>query len=79
MEVKTRVSKKFTIYIPKAIADAVGLREGQEVRLRVEEGRIVLVPVPDPFDLALEGPYFGETTVEEFEKESERWQKENFD
>ena len=39
----------------------------------------MLVLVPDPFDLALEGPYFGETTVEEFEKESERWQKENFD
>ena len=55
----------------------MGLREGPEVRLRVEEGRIVLVPVPDPFDLALEGPYFGETTVEEFEKESERWQDEN--
>ena len=74
---KTRVSKKFAIYIPRSIANAVGLREWQEVRLRVEEGRIVLVPVPDPFDLALEGPYFGETTVEEFEKESERWQDEN--
>ncbi|MEZ0248995.1 MAG: AbrB/MazE/SpoVT family DNA-binding domain-containing protein [Thermoproteus sp.] len=84
MEVKTRVSKKFTVHIPKSIANAVGLREGQEVRLRVEKGRIVLdpviilLPVTDPFDLALEGPYFGETTVEEFERESEEWQDENF-
>jgi AbrB family looped-hinge helix DNA binding protein len=35
IEVKVRVSKKYTTYIPKRIAEAVGLQEGSIVRLRV--------------------------------------------
>jgi len=75
-EVKTRVSKKLTLYIPKAIAEAVGIREGSFVKMRVEGSRIVIEPVPDPFDLALTGPKFAKTTFEEFERESEEMQRE---
>jgi len=77
-EVKVRISKKFTLYIPKAIAEAVGLKEGDYVKIRVENSKIVLEPVPDPFDIALRGPKFAKTTFEEFEKESEEMQDELF-
>ena len=77
-EIKVRVTKKYTLYIPKAIAEAVGIREGSIVKLRVEGSKIVLEPVPDPFDLALKGPKFAKTTLEEFERESEEMQDEFF-
>ncbi len=77
-EAKVRITKKFTLYIPKAIAEAVGLKEGSMVRLRVDRSRIILEPIPDPFDVALKGPKFAKTTFEEFEKESEEMQDEIF-
>ena len=76
--VKVRISKKFTLYIPKAIAEAVGIEEGDFVKMWVEGSRIVLEPVPDPFDLALRGLKFARTTFEEFEGESEEMQDELF-
>ncbi len=77
-EARVRVSKKYTIYIPRAIAKAVGIREGSLLRIRVEDSRIILEPIPDPFEIALNGPKFGKTTFEEFEKESEEMQNELF-
>ncbi|HDJ94740.1 MAG TPA: AbrB/MazE/SpoVT family DNA-binding domain-containing protein [Acidilobales archaeon] len=77
-EIKVRVSKKFTLYIPKGIAEAVGIKEGSIVKLRVEGSRIVLEPIPDPFDIALKGPKFAKITFEDFEKESEEMQNELF-
>ncbi|MHB9302313.1 AbrB/MazE/SpoVT family DNA-binding domain-containing protein [Thermofilum pendens] len=77
-EVRVRLSKKNTLYIPKSIAKAVGIREGSKLKLRVEGHRIIIEPVPDPFELALHGSKFAETTFEEFEKESEELQDELF-
>jgi len=79
LTIKTRVGKKNTIYIPKAIAEAVGFREGSIVVMTVKGGKIVIEVVPDPFDLALRRPKFAETTFEEFEKESEEMQSDLFD
>jgi len=39
--VRVRVSREYTLYIPKAIAEAVGIREGDIVELRVEGSRII--------------------------------------
>lgn len=75
-EIKVRVSKKFTLYIPKAIAESVGLEEGGFVKMKVEGRKIVLEPIPDPFDVALRGPKFAKITFEEFERESEETQNE---
>jgi len=74
LTIKTRVGRKNTIYIPKAIAEAVGLREGDIVTISVKDGKIVIEVIPDPFDLALRGSKFAETTFEEFERESEEMQ-----
>ncbi len=74
---RTRVGRKNMLYIPKAIAEAVGLSEGSIVELRVEdEGRIVVEVVPDPFHLALRAPKFARIRFEDFERESEEMQSE---
>ncbi len=78
LSVKTRISKKNTLYIPKVIAEAVGIREGSIVRLRVKDNKIIIEPIPDPFELALKAPKFAKTTFKEFEKESEELQDELF-
>jgi len=77
-EIKVRVSKKFTIYLPRAVVKATGVREGEVLRVRVEGSRIILEPILDPFDFALNGPKFTKVTFEEFEKESEELQNEIF-
>jgi len=75
-EAKVRISKKYTLYIPKAIAEAVGIREGDLVKLRVDGSRIIVEPALDAFGFALKGPKFARTTFEEFERESEEMQCE---
>jgi AbrB family looped-hinge helix DNA binding protein len=44
-----RVSRKNTIYIPKDVAERVGIREGVLAEITVEGGRIILTPIPDPY------------------------------
>ena len=74
--VKTRVGKKNVLYIPKGIAEAVGLKEGTVVRLMVRGNRIIIDVIPDPFELALKYPKFARVSFKEFEKESEEIQHE---
>ncbi len=78
MSVKVRVSKKNTLYIPKSIADALGIKEGSLLKMNVKDNMLVIEVVRDPFWLALKGPKFSSTTFEEFEKESEEMQEETF-
>ncbi len=78
LTVRTRVGRKNTLYIPKAIAEAVGLREGSLVELRVKSGKIIIEVIPDPFELALRGPVFARVRFEEFERESEEMQRDLF-
>jgi len=77
-KVRVRVSKKYTLYIPKAIAEAVGIREGDIVEFRVKGSRIIVEPALDAFGFALKGPKFARTTFEELERESEEMQRELF-
>lgn len=76
--VKVRISKKRTLYIPRAIAETVGIQEGDFVKLRVEGSKIVIEPALDPFYFALKGQKFAKITFEEFERESEEMQSELF-
>ena len=70
-----RVSKKNTIYIPKDIAEKLGISEGAYLELRVERDKLVAIPIPDPFWLALRGPKFAEVSIEDIERISEEEQK----
>ena len=52
MEVAARVTSKGQVTLPKAVRDALGIREGDEVVFRVEGDRALLARTPDFLDLA---------------------------
>ncbi|RLI42975.1 hypothetical protein DRO59_02515 [Candidatus Bathyarchaeota archaeon] len=54
----------------------LGLKEGCKVVFRVEGDRLIVEKVKDPWMLALQTYKWAETTVEEFERESEELQDE---
>lgn len=52
MEVTARVSSKGQVTVPKAVRDALGIKEGDEVVFRVEGDRAVLARTAHFLDLA---------------------------
>ncbi|MEB3778808.1 MAG: AbrB/MazE/SpoVT family DNA-binding domain-containing protein [Desulfurococcales archaeon] len=74
--VETRVGRKRVIVIPKAIAEAVKIDEGQRIRIMAVGGEIVIKPVRDAVWLALYGRKIGRIMPEEVEEESLREQEE---
>jgi len=74
MSEKAVIGKRFTLVIPKAVRERLGLREGQRVLVRVEEGRVMVEPLPwDPYGVLKE--VVGEPYEEREEAEAERWLK----
>ena len=76
---RVKLSKKGAVYLPRDVLRRLGLREGDELVLRLEDGRIVLMPVYDPLELALRGPKYGRVTVDELEEWSEKWRQEELE
>lgn len=64
------VGKRRTIVIPKRVAEMLGINEGSRLELRVEDGRIVLEPIPDAVELSLQGEKAARTSLDELEAES---------
>jgi antitoxin PrlF len=52
MEIAARMSSKGQVTVPKAVRDAVGIGEGDNVVFRVEGNRAVLARTPDFLSLA---------------------------
>ncbi len=52
MEVAARVSSKGQITIPRAVREALGIKEGDEVLFRLEGNRAVIARTPDFLELA---------------------------
>ncbi len=52
MDVAAKLTSKGQLTIPKAVRDALGLEEGDEVIFRVEGNRAVLARTPDFLTLA---------------------------
>jgi len=67
-----RVGRKRAIYIPKSVAEELGLKEGDRILLEVVDGKIVLTPVK------LRGVrrFWGEVSVVEVEEVGEEVTKE---
>jgi len=71
-----KVAKKLALYPPKGLMMELGLREGQKVRYETADGKLIVEPVPDPIDLALNSKKWGRTSLRELEELSEREQSE---
>lgn len=52
MDVAARVTSKGQVTVPKAVRDALGIREGDELVFRVQGHRAVLARTPDFLSLA---------------------------
>lgn len=52
MDAAARVTSKGQVTVPKAVRDALGIKEGDKVVFRVEGNRAVLARTPDFLDLA---------------------------
>jgi antitoxin component of MazEF toxin-antitoxin module len=76
MSVTGKVAKKRALYPPKRVMDELGLKDGDLVKYKIENDRLVVEPVRDPIELALSSKKWGKTTVKEFERDSEREQRE---
>ncbi len=76
--IEGKVGKRGTLYLPRSVVKALNLKEGMKIRYTIEGDKLIMKPIFNPFDLALSGPKFAETTVEEFERESEEMQSELF-
>lgn len=68
MSLVVRVGRKYALYLPKEVIKKLGLREGDRLLLSIRGNELVLRPLPRLFR---ERGYWAETTVEEFEEESE--------
>lgn len=52
MDAAAKVTSKGQVTVPKAVRDALGIKEGDEVVFRVEGNRAVFARTPDFLDLA---------------------------
>ena len=52
MDIAAKVTAKGQVTVPKAVRDALGIREGDAVVFRVEGDRAVLARTPDLLSLA---------------------------
>jgi AbrB family looped-hinge helix DNA binding protein len=52
MDAAARVTPKGQVTVPKAVRDALGIKEGDELMFRVEGNRAVLARTPDFLSLA---------------------------
>lgn len=73
--IETRIGKKYTLYLPKAVVEALNLKEGERVLLRVSGNTLILETLPDPVQLALHGDKFASITPEQVERISLEEQK----
>jgi AbrB family looped-hinge helix DNA binding protein len=65
--VETKIGRKFTVYLPKVIVEALNLKEGERVLLKVMGNVLILESLKDPIQLALSGEKFASITPEQAE------------
>ena len=67
LTIQTIIGKKYAIYLPRAVVEALDLREGERVLLRVAGNTLTLEVLQDPIKLALSGKKFASVKPEQVE------------
>lgn len=70
------IGRRYTMVIPKSLRKKLGLKEGQKVFVREQDGKIVIEPLPsDPYRML--ATVLGDFTYveEKHEKVAEGWLK----
>jgi AbrB family looped-hinge helix DNA binding protein len=67
LKVESRVGSKGELFPPKKIREKLGLKPHVKVVYRVEEGKLIVEPIPSLEDV-LKEPMLIEITLEEFHK-----------
>jgi AbrB family looped-hinge helix DNA binding protein len=65
-----RIGKRRTFVIPKNVAEKLGIKEGDKVKITVIEDKIVLEPIRDAVWLSLYGKKVAKVTLEDLEATS---------
>lgn len=75
MSEEIAVGRRYTLVIPKSIREELGLEEGRRALIYIQDGKIVIEPLPgDPFEVLRE--VVGEPYEEAKEEErAEKWVK----
>ncbi len=72
---RVRLGRNGVLYLPSDIRRKLRIEEGGELLLVVREDHVELKPVKSVFTLGVEAEKIAETSVEEFEAESEEAQR----
>lgn len=74
MSEEVTVGRRFTLVIPKAVRQVVGLREGQRALVKAEAGRIIVEALPtNPYDVLAETVGNIQYSEARHEKKAEEW------
>ncbi|MBS7645548.1 MAG: AbrB/MazE/SpoVT family DNA-binding domain-containing protein [Candidatus Bathyarchaeia archaeon] len=67
LTIRSRIGKKYAVHLPKRLAEAADLEEGEEILLRLAGDGIAIEGIKDPIALALKGWKFASVKPEEVE------------
>ncbi len=70
LTIVARVGKRRTLVIPKRMAEEVGLKEGDKVKLTLQDGKIIIEPSRDAIWLSIHGRKIAKVSLRDLEAES---------
>lgn len=75
LTVTSRIGRRRTFVIPKAVAEKLQINEGCKVKITVEGNRIIIEPLYDAVWLSLHCKKIAKVTLEDLERESNEQQE----
>ncbi len=65
---EVKLGKKYTIYLPKTIVQATGIKEGDRMLLKAEGQTLTVEILRNPLELAVKGKKFTSITPQQIER-----------
>jgi AbrB family looped-hinge helix DNA binding protein len=67
---EVRIGKRLTLVIPRNVAEKLGIKEGDKIKITVVGDKLVLQPIRDAVWLSLYGKKVAKVTLEDLEATS---------